>query len=225
MTADVNFDFQSRPVIITRTAWPPGNLYYRVWGVSLKSRAPQGKFSSFSVLQRTIRATSLQDAPQVAILSGRAPRSLLPGSTFDRLPDKSNCRQSISYAEAPFHRLHPEIDRTVESPPKAVHWQKRKHQALLGIAIPDRLEKPHPGSRPGNGPRLCSGIVSTIHPASESILRLAQDRGLRSLLPVQDEVGRFCPPGFPLHPLFHIEVERNWSAVPVPEPNSWKGQS
>jgi|ERR1700735_2725101 hypothetical protein len=24
MTADVNFDFQSRPVIITRTAWPPG---------------------------------------------------------------------------------------------------------------------------------------------------------------------------------------------------------
>jgi hypothetical protein len=24
MTADVNADFQSRPVIITRTAWPPG---------------------------------------------------------------------------------------------------------------------------------------------------------------------------------------------------------
>src|ERR1700722_3164227 len=156
MTADVNFDFQSRPVI---THAQPGLLWICIIGFGALALNPAHRRANsqvFSGLQRTTRGESHRDVPRVAISSGHAPCSLLPGSKFDRLLDKSNCRQSISCSKAPFPLWDRQTNRTTECQPEAVHWRKQTHRAPLDISIPDWRGTLRLASPPENGPRLCN---------------------------------------------------------------------
>ena len=66
MTADVNFDFQSRPVIITRAAWPPGigNIGSGALALNPEHRRAKYMFLPWKVLQKVKRTITREVSPQ-----------------------------------------------------------------------------------------------------------------------------------------------------------------
>ena len=197
MTADVNFDFQSRPVIITRAAWPPGICIIGSGALALNPEHRRANSKIFPVSKELLAQRHTQTLDKLRFQAAmRRVRFFLGQSSIACSISQTAGNRFLVQRHLFTQRIHKEIEQSNVDQKRFVGGSKR---IKYGLVFQFPIGKKSHVSRHGRE-TIQRFVTELLQCFARFQSKFGHQNGIaRSNLFCQapDGVARFCPLGIP----------------------------